>query len=590
MSTIQGSNSKQIFNNAEKYEAKLAETARKMAEPDAYQDKKGVIEKDTLSRIAPLEKKSSEELAKLYETYNTDGADGLTETEFDSLFNSVMAESETAETKATSDTQATVSKNGETKTISVKAGDTLSKIARENGVSLADLKEANPHLFKDGKDSGGKTRSAGGNLIYPGDQVKIPQKPAETGATETKEAEKTETSKETEKTKESESTKETEKSKEAEKTEETDKTKETEETGESTAETAIAEAKKTIDNAKLEEITPESLETMTPEDLTALQEKDTKTVEDAKAALEQIPTDDPQRAEYEGKVSELETEFKTEYGISDEVKADEVKVDEGIDDNEARRMVSSRSPEELDQLDIGTRIGMIKAMDRGATSVAEDQAIGKVALSIARTNPEALSADVVAHMDDNGVREFIKGATSEDLDKLPADTRGAMIQQLVDGHTSNEEDKMIGQLAASLAKTHPEALTGEVIRAIDDNGVRALMDHLDADGLAKLPAGTRTAMIQQLVEGHTSAEEDALIGRLGASLAATDPGALTPEIVRGMDDNGVREMTKDMTVADLSKLPRAVLEAMRQELRAGWTTEQEYQQIDKITQALPNAQ
>ncbi|MOA57084.1 hypothetical protein D3C78_1811920 [compost metagenome] len=96
-------------------------------------------------------------------------------------------------------------------------------------------------------------------------------------------------------------------------------------------------------------------------------------------------------------------------------------------------------------------------------------------------------------------------------------------------------------------------------------------------------------MIQQLVEGHTSAEEDALIGRLGASLAATDPGALTPELVRGMDDNGVREMTKDMSVADLSKLPRAVLEAMRQELRAGWTTEMEYQQIDKITQALPNA-
>lgn len=581
MSTIQGSNSKQVFNNAEKYEAKLAETAKKMAEPDAYQDKKGVIEKDTLSRIAPLEKKSSDELAKLYETYNTDGADGLTETEFDSLFNSVMA---TSETTATSDTQATVEKNGETKTITVKAGDTLSKIARENGVSLADLKEANPHLFKDGKDSGGKTRSAGGNLIYPGDQVKIPQKPAETGATEKKDEAKTETPKDSEKAKETEKPKETEKSKESEKTKETDKTKETEKADESAAEKTVAEAKKTIDNAKLEEITPESLETMTPADLTALQEKDTKTVEGAKAALEQIPADDPQRAEYEGKVSELETEFKTEYGITDEIK-----VDEGIDDNEARRMVSSRSPEELDKLDLGTRIGMIKAMDRGATSVAEDQAIGKVALSIARTNPEALSSEVVAHMDDNGVREFIKGATSEDLDKLTADTRGAMIQQLVDGHTSNEEDKMIGQLAASLAKTHPEALTGEVIRAIDDNGVRALMDHLDADGLAKLPAGTRTAMIQQLVEGHTSAEEDALIGRLGASLAATDPGALTPELVRGMDDNGVREMTKDMSVADLSKLPRAVLEAMRQELRAGWTTEMEYQQIDKITQALPNA-
>ncbi|MNK69653.1 LysM domain protein [compost metagenome] len=584
---------KQAFAKIQKHEADTAIRAKK--EGVELTDTKGVIEKDSLSVAPGLEKKSSDELNKLYETFNTDGADGLNETEFESLFSSVMAEG-AKETAAAGQTQATIEKNGETKTVTVKPGDTLSKIARENGVTLNQLKEANPNLFKDGKDSGGKTRSAGGNLIYPGDQVQIPQKPSPTASDKTSETEKTEKKDKAEETKKPEETgktekqdkpKESEKAKDSEKTQETDKTKETEKADETPAQQEIKKAKETIDGAKIEEITPEALETMTLDDLAAIQVKDSKTVEEAKAALPAIPTDDPQRAEYEGKVQELETEYKTQYGVSEE--PEEIVVDEGIDDNEARRMVSSRKPEELDQLNVGTRIGLIKAMDRGATSVAEDQAIGQVAQSIARTHPEALSPEVVAHMDDNGIREFIKGSAEGDLDKLPTATRGAMIKGLAEGNTSNEEDKMIGQLAASMAKTHPEALTADTVRMMDDNGVRAMMDHVDGEGLAKLPADTRKAMIQELVDGHTSDEEDKLIGRLGASLAATHPESLTPDLVRSMDDNGVRAMTQDMSVADLSKLPRAVLEAMRQELRAGWTTENEYQQIDKITQALPNA-
>lgn len=63
-----------------------------------------------------------------------------------------------------------------TKEVTVQAGDTLGKIAKANGVTLAELKEANPDLFKAGTDSTGKRRTAGGDLIYPGDKVKLPVK------------------------------------------------------------------------------------------------------------------------------------------------------------------------------------------------------------------------------------------------------------------------------------------------------------------------------------------------------------------------------------------------------------------------------
>jgi LysM repeat protein len=644
---------KQAFGIVQKREAELAKLAQKTG--DEYKDQKDVVTKDTLKVAPGLEKKSSEELAKLYETANQDGAEGLTETEFESLFNSVMAAETPAETTSAP------------QTITVKPGDTLSKIARQNNVSLDEIKQANPELFKDGKDSAGKTRSAGGNLIYPGDTIALPQKPpAKTEATKTEETKPKET-----KPAETVETPATEAQDPAaavaaikERTSGPDAdqgttwadhettTKKELNFGHKQVDGALMKkseqgdvvwsdngkavswnqinampesqrqayfklagvepapereaiannpskvepnatqktqlAKETIDSAKLYELDPAALTVLTEEDLQSFKELDQKTLDGAKEALGQIPEDDATRADYESKVQTLEAEFDSRYGAPAAEKL--IVVDENIDDNEARRMVSSRTPEEVDQLDIGTRIGMIKAMDRGATSVAEDQAIGQVAQSIARTHPEALTGDVVKHMDDNGVREFIKGSTAELLDTLPAETRGAMIQELAEGATSPEEDQMIGQLAASMAKTHPESISADVVRLMDDNGVRAMMDHVDAEGLGKLPADARAAMMQELIAGATSKEEDALIGRLGASLAATDPAALTPELVRGMDDNGVRAMTKDMTVADLAKLPRATLEAMRQELRDGWTTAEEYAQIDKITQALPNAQ
>ncbi|AHB40819.1 MAEBL [candidate division SR1 bacterium RAAC1_SR1_1] len=58
-------------------------------------------------------------------------------------------------------------------TCTVKPGDTLSKIAKEKGITLAQIQDLNFDLFKEGKDSKGKLRKQDGGLIYPGDVIKI---------------------------------------------------------------------------------------------------------------------------------------------------------------------------------------------------------------------------------------------------------------------------------------------------------------------------------------------------------------------------------------------------------------------------------
>ncbi|MBO9539824.1 LysM peptidoglycan-binding domain-containing protein [bacterium] len=80
---------------------------------------------------------------------------------------------------ATGDASKAKTSGPATETVTVKAGDTLSKIARANGVTLDEIKQANPDLFQDGKDATGKRRTSGGALIYPGDQITIPGKAQE---------------------------------------------------------------------------------------------------------------------------------------------------------------------------------------------------------------------------------------------------------------------------------------------------------------------------------------------------------------------------------------------------------------------------
>lgn len=133
------------------------------------------------------------------------------------------------------------------KTHEVAAGNTLNKIARENGVTLDDLKAANPDIFKSGKDANGRQRTAGGDLIYPGDQIKIPAK-------ETPE---------------------------------------------------IKAAKADVDRLA-GGVSPDRPTGGSPDRLAEQQQRDQTAVTDAKAALGKIPSDDPKRGEYEQKVKDLE--------------------------------------------------------------------------------------------------------------------------------------------------------------------------------------------------------------------------------------------------------------------------------------------
>ena len=58
-------------------------------------------------------------------------------------------------------------------TVTVKQGDTLSALASKHGMTVAQLKQLNPALFQDGKDSQGHQRGADGRLIYANDVIRL---------------------------------------------------------------------------------------------------------------------------------------------------------------------------------------------------------------------------------------------------------------------------------------------------------------------------------------------------------------------------------------------------------------------------------
>lgn len=569
MSTIQGNNSKQLFTNAEKYEAKLAHTAKQTGDPDAYKNqqdknKQDVIAKDTLSRMAPFEKKSSEELTKLYETYNTDGAEGLTESEFEALFNSVVGE-----TQATSETTATIETNGESKTVTVKPGDTLSKIARDNGVTLAELKEANPHLFKDGKDSAGKTRSAGGNLIYPGDQVKIPQKPKAEEPQKTEEAEndgakpeETEADKalkvidETKLTEappqlpaeDKASIKESNQKKVADartalaeipadhpqRAEAEEKVAKLEgqfktQYGEyATAESETAAAKATIDQAEFKEISPADLDRMTMDDLQAIMDQDSKTLEGAKAVLEKIPADDPQRAEYESKVQQLEQDFEAAYPSAPEVFASTPEVQEKLDQAAG---AASRGDVETQQAALRAAIKAAKTPEDFAAIASAANQGGQPELAEAL---QAAADPKVSEKVRKEIREALQDGNKTDSDlgdalknaKSPEDFTAIAAAAKV------AENSRYPQLASAIAALAEPNLSPEVRTEL-----RKALDDASNTGSEVLKA------IEKAGNQYDQAAIAAVVSTLeGADLAHVqknvDINQLSPEVARalGMND------------------------------------------------------
>lgn len=192
----------------------------------SYKDDTATIDQDTFVKSGQVEGTDEAGRAELYAKFNTDGKDGLSDAEFDAAFEQAMG------TAAS--------------TLEVKSGDSLSKLAKEQGGDWQELYAANKDVIGDNP-----------NLIQPGMQLKLPE--AWVKAKEAK--------------------------------------------------AALDQA--AIDPKKPTHTVPDRLEEMMTRD----RQGDAQTVSDARAALEQIPAGDPQRADYEAKVQQLEGGFQEKWGV-----------------------------------------------------------------------------------------------------------------------------------------------------------------------------------------------------------------------------------------------------------------------------------
>lgn len=182
--------------------------------------------------------------------------------------------------------------------------------------------------------------------------------------------------------------------------------------------------------------------------------------------------------------------------------------------------IDAMGPVLLDKLSLAERQAVL-------STTSDARLAGKVLASLARTNPEALTPEVMAVAGDDAIRAFMKAAADDPgarqalLDKLPVATRAAMIRELAGGWTSSEEDDYAGELAASIGRTDPTKLTPELIEALDDDGLRAFMNLGGAGVLPNLSADARAKMLEVLGSGWTSADEAHMIDEIKAINART---------------------------------------------------------------------
>ena len=68
--------------------------------------------------------------------------------------------------------------------------------------------------------------------------------------------------------------------------------------------------------------------------------------------------------------------------------------------------------------------------------------------------PDAFTVAMARALDDDGVREVMRGSNDATLDTVPSPTRKEMYDQLDAGWTTTEEYAMMDRLKASIAR-HP---------------------------------------------------------------------------------------------------------------------------------------
>ena len=202
----------------------------------------------------------------------------------------------------------------------------------------------------------------------------------------------------------------------------------------------------------------------------------------------------------------------------------------------AQALAAANDPAQLEAMGPDAKKALIAKLQEGWTDEAGDAAIGKVAASLAKSDPAAFDAATVSQMTDNGVRAFVgelSKMTPEDraafLGKIPASAREAMVKELAGGNVSSEDKQAAGVILASIAAQDPgsaERILDEQFEDGDQDGVSnyttAALSNAQLAAIAKLGGGKALleAMQSEMDWGWTTDAEKTQMDRLGGALTA----------------------------------------------------------------------
>lgn len=139
-------------------------------------------------------------------------------------------------------------------------------------------------------------------------------------------------------------------------------------------------------------------------------------------------------------------------------------------------------------------------------------------------------------------------------------------------HEGDASDPLVAQIAASIARTHPESFTPAMAARLDAYAMSDLAR--DEGRLAKVPPKLRLAMVKDFAtraaEGGDADATAAFGGVLAASLLKQHPSAAAELIANAPGDLKPRltvAMLGRLTDEDLVKLPREALHALYKEIQ-----------------------
>ncbi len=157
---------------------------------------------------------------------------------------------------------------------------------------------------------------------------------------------------------------------------------------------------------------------------------------------------------------------------------------------------------------------------------------------------------------------------SRELDMMGPESK---LKLLMD-HEGDPADPLVAQIAASIARTHPEIFTPAMATRLDAYAMNDLVR--DEGRLGKLPPKARLAMVKDFAGRQAAGDEAdataAFAGALAASLLKQHPSAASELIANAPGDLKARltvAMLGRLADDDLVKLPREALHALYKEIQ-----------------------